>query len=139
MGGVTAQEMHRLIEEHMTAEMEGDSARAVTVYTDDIHHEVIGWPSGPVQGPDAARQFYDEFMAQFTAEDAKLLNQRFGEDFGVLEHEITGTVPGVLMGVPGEGKRVTFRTLHVVGFRDGRICSEQVWVDSAAVVAQLTA
>jgi predicted ester cyclase len=139
MASLAPQDMYRVLEEHMTAEMDGDAAHAVTVYTDDVTHEVVGWPGGPVQGPDAARAFYEEFMAQFKAEHVTLLTQRSGADFLVVEHEITGTVPGVMMGVAGHGKRITLRTLHVVIFRGEKICSEQVWVDSGAVVAQLTA
>jgi hypothetical protein len=32
---------------------------------------------------------------------------------------------------------VTFRILHVCEFRDGRMCRENVWLDSGAIVAQL--
>jgi hypothetical protein len=33
---------------------------------------------------------------------------------------------------------VTFRLMHVCEFRDGRISRENVWMDVAAIVAQLT-
>jgi hypothetical protein len=29
--------------------------------------------------------------------------------------------------------------MHVFDFRDGLICREQVWIDTGAIVAQLTA
>jgi hypothetical protein len=42
-------------------------------------------------------------------------------------------------GIAGNGRRVTFRTLHVVSFREGLIRREQVWIDTGAITAQLTA
>jgi predicted ester cyclase len=57
----------------------------------------------------------------------------------VLEHEWAGTVPGSFLGVPGQGRRITFRMLHVWEFRDGKIRRENVWLDGGTIVAQLTA
>ena len=37
------------------------------------------------------------------------------------------------------GRRVTFRIFHVFEFNDGVITREQVWLDTGAIVAQLTA
>jgi predicted ester cyclase len=56
----------------------------------------------------------------------------------VLEQTMTGTVIGEMLGVPGNGRRVTFGILHVFGFRQGLISREQVWIDSGSIVAQLT-
>jgi predicted ester cyclase len=52
---------------------------------------------------------------------------------------MTGTVIGELVGLPGNGRRITFKIFHVFEFRDGRISREQVWLDTGSVVAQLTA
>ncbi len=52
---------------------------------------------------------------------------------------MTGTVIGEMLGIPGNGRQVTFRILHVFEFREGLISREQVWIDTAAIVAQLTA
>jgi predicted ester cyclase len=57
----------------------------------------------------------------------------------VLEQLMTGTVIGEMLGLPGNGRRITFRILHVFEFRDGLISRENVWLDSAAIVAQLAA
>ena len=61
------------------------------------------------------------------------------DDALVLEQQMTGTVIGEMLGIPGNGRRITFRILHVFEFRDGLISREQVWLDTAAIVAQLTA
>lgn len=43
------------------------------------------------------------------------------------------------MGIRGNGRRVTFRMLHVWDFKDNAISREQVWLDGSAIAAQLTA
>ena len=49
-------EMDRLIEQHLQAEETGDLDAAVAVYTDDVEHDVVGAPGGPLYGPAAARE-----------------------------------------------------------------------------------
>ena len=56
----------------------------------------------------------------------------------ILDQLMTGTVPGTFLGLAGHGRRITFRILHVFEFRDGLISRENVWLDSAAIVAQLS-
>jgi predicted ester cyclase len=63
----------------------------------------------------------------------------YGEDFCVVEHMWTGTVPGTFFGIPGHGRRISHRLLHVWEFRDGKISRENVWIDSGSIIAQLTA
>jgi steroid delta-isomerase-like uncharacterized protein len=62
----------------------------------------------------------------------------YGEDFCVIEHTFKGTVPGTFLGVPGNGKRISFRLLHIWEFRDGLISRENIWMDGGSVVAQLS-
>jgi predicted ester cyclase len=47
--------------------------------------------------------------------------------------------PIKFLGIAGNGKRISFRLLHVWDFKDGRVSREQVWLDGNAIVAQLTA
>lgn len=133
------QEMIALVEQHLKAEGAGDVEGAVAVYTDDIVHDGVGMPGSPRTGKDAARDFYRYLTANFRTEGEKPLNRFFDADTMILEQEMTGTVIGEMVGIPGNGRRVTFRILHVFGFRDGLISREQVWIDSGAIVAQLTA
>lgn len=133
------QRMKDLIEQHIAAEMAGDTAGAVSVYTDDVEHDVIGSPTGPVRGPAAAQGFYEQLSADLTTERMTPTRKQYGEDFCVVEHQATGVVKGVFMGIPGNGRRVTFRMLHVWDFKDDAISREQVWLDGAAIAGQLTA
>jgi steroid delta-isomerase-like uncharacterized protein len=81
-----------------------------------------------------------EFLTtNITTEQMDVTNARYGDDFCVIEHQWTGTVPGEFLGIPGNGKRISFRMLHVWDFKDGRISRENAWLDGNAIVAQLTA
>ena len=132
-------EMIALVERHLKAEGAGDVEAAVAVYTDDVVHDEVGFPDTPRTGKDAAREFYRFLTANFRTEEEEPLNRFFDGDTMILEQNMTGTVIGEMLGIPGNGRRVTFRILHVFGFRDGLISREQVWIDSGAIVAQLAA
>jgi len=132
-------EMIALVERHLKAEGAGDPVGAIAVYTDDIVHDEVGFPGTPRVGKDAAREFYEFLTANFRTEEEEPLNRFFDGDTMILEQMMTGTVIGEFLGFPGNDRRVTFRILHVFGFRDGLISREQVWIDSGAIVAQLTA
>jgi steroid delta-isomerase-like uncharacterized protein len=136
---MTASDMNELINQHIAAEIAGDTDGAVAMYTDDVTHDVVGAPHGKLHGPDAAKGFYEFLTRNITTEQMDVTNARYGDDFCVIEHQWTGTVPGEFLGIPGDGKRISFRMLHVWDFKDGRISRENVWLDGNAIVAQLTA
>jgi steroid delta-isomerase-like uncharacterized protein len=136
---ITAAAMNELIDQHIAAESVGDVDGAVAMYTDDVIHDVIGAPHGPLQGPDAAKGFYEFLTTNITTEQMDVTSARYGDDHCVMEHQWTGTVPGEFLGIPGNDRRISFRMLHVWDFKDERICREQVWLDGNAIVAQLTA
>ncbi len=131
-------EMDRLIARHLEAEAAGDAEAAVAMYTDDVVHDVVGWPAGPMHGKDGAKTFYDQLVRDIKTEEMEPVHRYYGPDFAVIEHIWSGTVPGRFLGVPGNGKRIAFRLLHVWEFREGRISRENVWLDGGAIVAQLT-
>lgn len=131
-------EMIAVVERHLKAEGAGDIDAAVAVYTDDIVHDDIGMPGGPLTGKAAAREFYQHLTANFRTEGEETRHRYFDGDTMILEQTMTGTVIGEMLGIPGNGRRVSFGILHVFDFRDGLISREQVWIDSGAIVAQLT-
>jgi steroid delta-isomerase-like uncharacterized protein len=132
-------QMDRLIADHLKAEKAGDSAGCVLMYTDDVIHDVVGSPTGPVRGPEAARGFYDMLHRSIATDRMDVSRSWYGDDFCVIEHQWQGTVPGEFLGIPGNGRRVSFRMLHVWEFKHDRICRENVWLDGNAIVSQLTA
>ena len=131
-------QMQGLVDSHMTAENHGDIDGAVAVYTEDVEHDVVGFPNSPSRGKDAARNFYAYLVANFRSESWDVLRQYFADDAMVLEQLMTGTVIGSLLGLPGNGRSISFRMMHVFEFRDGLISRENIWLDAAAVADQLS-
>jgi predicted ester cyclase len=101
-------QMQGLVDSHMTAENHGDIDGAVAVYT------------------------------EFRSESWDVLRQYFADDAMVLEQLMTGAVIGSLLGLPGNGRSISFRMMHVFEFRDGLISRENIWLDTAAVAHQLS-
>jgi steroid delta-isomerase-like uncharacterized protein len=102
-------------------------------------HDVVGSPTSPLHGPNAARDFYQTLTQNITTQRMDINHAWYGDDFCVTEHQWHGTVPGEFLGIPGHGREISFRLLHVWEFKDGRISRENVWMDGNAIVAQLTA
>ena len=132
------EEMLTLVERHLKAEGAGDIAGAISVYTDDIEHDVVGWPGSPRRGREAARGFYEHLVANFRSETEQPTHAYFTESACVLDQMMIGTVTGSMLGLPGNCQRITFRVLHVFEFRDGLISRENVWLDGGAIQQQLT-
>ena len=135
--GMDSADMAELVASHMRAEKRGDIEGAVAVYTPDVEHDAVGFPGSPRHGKAGAQEFYEHLRANFRTEDWKDLRRYATADAVILDQEMTGTVVGSLLGLAGNDRRVTFRMLHIFEFRDGLICREIVWVDAAAITAQL--
>lgn len=133
------QEKRARIERHLKAEGAGDLEGAVSVYTDDVVHDAVGFPGSPRTGKDAAREFYGFLIANFRTEHEAPTREYLAEDALVLEQVMTGVVIGEMLGLPGNGRTISFRILHIFEFRDGLISRENVWIDTAAIVQQLSA
>jgi steroid delta-isomerase-like uncharacterized protein len=136
---ISREDMDRLIDAHLTAERSGDPAGSVAVYTDDVEHDVVGSPTGVAHGRDGARGFYEYLTSNIKTETTDVTRAYYSDDACTIEHRWTGSVPGEFLGIPGNGRRITFRMIHVFEFRDGLISRENVWLDGNAIVAQLTA
>lgn len=132
------EQMIALVERHLKAEGAGDVEGAIAVYTDDIEHDVVGWPGGPLHGKDGARGFYRELLANFHIEQDRPTHRYLAADAVILDQQLTGTVTGTLLGLPGNSRRITFRILHVFEFKDGLISRENAWLDGAAILQQLS-
>ena len=130
--------MKSLVSRHLRAEGMGDVDGAIEVYTDDIEHDVVGFPGSPSHGKDGARKFYEELTSNFRTEGEEVLHRYLTDDSMILEQMMTGAVIGSMLGLPGHGRRISFRIMHVFEFRDGLISRENVWLDTAAIVSQLS-
>ena len=72
-------EMDQLIERHLAAERAADTAGSVAVYTDDVEHDVVGFPTGPVHGKAAAQGFYEYLVENFQLSPSNLRAVGFGK------------------------------------------------------------
>lgn len=81
--------MDRLIEQHLAAEVAGDPDGSVAMYTDDVEHDVVGAPHGPLTGRDAARGFYEQLTREIDTESMAPTRTYHGPDFCVTEHQWT--------------------------------------------------
>ncbi|HEV7525869.1 MAG TPA: ester cyclase [Acidimicrobiia bacterium] len=131
-------QMVALVEAHLKAEGAGDVEGAVAVYTDDVEHDVVGFPTGVLRGKDAARGFYEQLTANFRTNLEQPTRRYFTDDAMVLDQQMTGTVIGTFLGLAGNGRSITFRILHVFEFRNELISRENVWLDVVAVQQQLS-
>jgi ketosteroid isomerase-like protein len=128
----------RLIDRHFRFEAEDDVEGVLGTMTEDVEHEIVGAPGGPLRGREAARGFYRALFADLSGEKVTRLRRCYGEDFVVDESLWEGRAPGTPFGLPGGNRRLAFRLLHLFELApDGRIRREQVWLDHAAIVRQL--
>ncbi len=118
----------------------GDIETACSVYAEGIEHDAVGFPGSPCFGIDAAKAFYGHLTGNIRTTGEKPLHQYETTDGAVVvEAEMSADVIGEFLGIPGNDRNITFRILHVFEFDDSLITREQVWLDTGAIVAQLTA
>jgi hypothetical protein len=99
----TRSEMAALVDAHLSAEDAGDLDGAVAGYTDDVEHDVVGAPGGPLRGPAAARLRYTQLLEQVRTDRLTEARRFYGDEVCVVEHECAATVLGEFAGLPGRG------------------------------------
>lgn len=129
--------MDHLIDEHLGAEDAGDLEAALAVYTEDTEHDVVGAPGGPVRGKAAARARYEGLLQNLHTEKMQETRRFHADAACIVEHLCSATVTGSFGGLAGRDRQVTFRLLHVFEFREDLVSRENVWMDTASVLAQL--
>ena len=136
---LTREQMNRKIDEHFRFEAADDIDGVVTTLAPDAVHDIVGWPSGPTRGRDNARPFYNRLFADLAEGAVTPIKRLYGDNFLIDESLWEGRAPGRPFGLDGRNRPLKFRLLHVVEFTDdAQIAREQVWIDMAAVVRQLT-
>jgi uncharacterized protein len=135
---LTPADMDRKMDEHFGFEGRDDVAGVLSTLAPDARHDVVGWPSGPSQGREKARPFYEALFSDLADGHVTCLKRLYGKDFLIDESIWRGKASGRPFGLEGRGRPLEFRLLHVIEFTDdGQIKSEAVWSDLAAVIQQL--
>jgi ketosteroid isomerase-like protein len=135
---MTPDEMDEVFARHCAAEAANDVDGILATLTDDIEHDVVGDPNGVLHDRALIAERYAETFTALEDTSMKTLHRHHGEDFFVDDSLYTARVATDLMGLPGRNRAINFRILHVCEFLDGKISRENVWLDGAAIVAQLT-
>lgn len=131
-------EMDRRLDEHFGFEARDDVAGVLHTLAPEVEHDVVGWPTGPSRGREAARPFYGALFADLSHGQVKSLRRLYGNGFMVDDSLWSGRAPGRPFGLEGRGRPLSFRLLHIIEFSDdAQIRRENVWVDMTAIVRQL--
>jgi ketosteroid isomerase-like protein len=135
---VTPEEIDALFDRHCAGEAANDVAAVMATLADGAQHDVVGDPEGVLTDPASIEKRYLTLFESFADETLTPLRRYYGGDFFVDESLFEGKIVSDFMGLPGQGRHITFRILHVCETRDGLISRENVWMDAAAVIAQLS-
>lgn len=136
--GLTPAQMDAKIDEHFNFEARDDVEGVLATLAPDAEHDIVGYPSGPTVGREAARGFYEGLFSDLSESGVETKRRLYGDGFLVDESLWRGRAPGTPFGVDGRNRPLEFRMLHVVEFTDdGAISRENVWIDFAAILAQL--
>jgi predicted ester cyclase len=136
---MTREAIDQVLDEHFRQESEGDVEGTLKTFTHDVIHDVVGDPAGELHGPEAVGERYGHLFANLRAERFELKHRLYGDDFVVDDKILTARVEGEFLGLPGHGRRIDVRVLHVFEFRDGLISRENVWLDGGSAIVQLMA
>lgn len=135
---LTRDEMDRKLDEHFHFEATDDLDGVLATLAADVEHDIVGAPAGPTHGRDGARAFYEGLFSDLSEGKMHTVRRLYGENFVVDESLWRGRAPGRPFGLAGNDRPLEFRLLHVIDFADGgEIRRENVWVDLAAIIAQL--
>ena len=130
-------QIDEILDDHFRREAEGDVEGTLRTFTDDVVHDVVGDPTGELHGPEAVGVRYGHLFHNVRGERTTPKHRLYGENFVIDDKIWTARVTGEFLGIPGRGREINVRVLHVFEFRDGRISRENVWIDGAAAIAQL--
>jgi len=135
---MTPEQMDRKVDEHFRYEAGDDVEGVLRTLAEDVDHDIVGWPAGATRGRAAARAFYEAMFADLADSRVETVRRLYGSDFIVDESVWRGRAAGQPFGLEGCDRPLEFRLLHVIQFAgNGEIARENVWLDFAAILAQL--
>jgi uncharacterized protein len=136
--GLSSAKMDSKIDEHFGFEARDDVDGVLATLTDDAEHDIVGAPTGPTRGREAARGFYVHLFGDLADGKVESLRRLYGENFLIDESLWRGRAVGRPFGLEGRNRPLEFRLLHVIEFAEsGAMKREQVWIDLAAIQQQL--
>lgn len=135
---ISREQMDAKMDEHFGFEARDDVEGVLATLTHDVEHDIVGWPTGPTQGREGARPFYETLFGDLADGHIETRKRLYGDGFMVDDSYWRGRAVGMPFGLQGRDRPLEFRLLHVVEFDDGGdISRENVWLDLAAIMRQL--
>ncbi|MEZ0229881.1 MAG: nuclear transport factor 2 family protein [Planctomycetota bacterium] len=135
---LTRQQMDDLIDTHFRFEATDDVPGVLASLADDAEHLVIPSPVGELHDRERIGDYYRMLFKSIRGDKVTPIRRLYGDDFLVDEAMWHGeVVDGHPFLEDGKRGRVSFRILHVFELEDGKIKSEKVWCDLAAIQRQL--
>jgi hypothetical protein len=138
---LTHQQMDDQVNQHFMYEATDDIDGVVGSFTEneEIHHEAVPSPMGPLKSLAQVRAYYEMLFPSVRGESVTPIMRLYGDDFLVDEAIWTGEIiDGHWCLCDGMRGHVSGRLLHVFEFAaDGKIKSERVWVDLGAIQQQI--
>src|SRR5689334_21244327 len=83
-----------ILQRHFDQEAAGDVDGTLTTFTDDVIHDVVGDPSGALNGPAAVGVRYGHLFANVRGLGADTLHRLYGDGFVVDDKIWTARVDG---------------------------------------------
>ncbi|HYN53128.1 MAG TPA: nuclear transport factor 2 family protein [Methylotenera sp.] len=138
METISRENMDKLINDHFMYEATDDIEGVLRTFTDDVEHQVVGGPDGPLRGKAVLRRFYERLFSDLRGEGVEPVMRLYGDDFLIDETIWIGqVVDGRPFNLEGRSGKARIRLLHVFKLRDGRIAKENVWFDFDEIKRQL--
>jgi hypothetical protein len=102
---LTPAQMDAKLDEHFGFETADNVEGVLATLTDDVEHDIVGWPSGPVRGHDQVRPFYETLFSDLADGRVESRRRLYGENFMVDDSIWRGTAPGRPFGIEGGAGR----------------------------------
>jgi hypothetical protein len=139
---LTREQMDDQVTQHFMYEATDDVDGVVGSFTvnEPIRHEAVPSPVGVLTSLEQVRAYYEMLFPSARGGSVTPIMRLYGDDFLVDEALWTGEIiDGHWCLCDGMSGSASFRLLHVFEFAaDGKIKSERVWVDLAAIQQQLS-
>ena len=135
---LTRAQMDAKLDEHFGFEAADNVEGVLATLADEVEHDIVGWPTGPVRGREAVRPFYETLFSDLADGEVRSTRRLYGENFMVDDSIWKGRASGRPFGIEGGDRPLEFRLLHLLEFAEtGDIKRENVWIDLAAIQQQL--
>ena len=114
--GISSADMDRKLDEHFHYEASDDVEGVLATLTPDAEHDIVGLPTGPTRGREAARAFYDALLRPLRK--PREIHPPALRDGFLVDESLWKAGAGRPFGVEGKNRPLEFRLLHVIEFTD---------------------